>query len=150
MKKKSIRDIRAFGRFYTDIIGLLNQHLLDSPYSLAEARLIYEIHTGKTIQPSQIMEIMHIDKSYLSRLLKKLERENVITKKQSGEDARAVLLSLTAKGLREFEALNKASDEQIGQLVQPLADEQAEQLVLHMKAIMTILKTTNKTPENDQ
>jgi DNA-binding MarR family transcriptional regulator len=149
MKKKSIRDIRAFSRFYTDIIGLLNQHLLDSPWSLAEARLMYEIHAGKTIQPSQIMEIMHIDKSYLSRLLKKLEKENVITKKQSGEDARAVLLTLTAKGAREFEALNKASDEQIGQLLQPLADEQAEQLVLHMKSIMAILKTRNKTPENE-
>ena len=64
-----IRDIRAFNRFYTDIIGLLDQHLLDSPYSLAEARIIYEIHHNKDIQASQIMELMDIDKSYLSRLL---------------------------------------------------------------------------------
>src|SRR5258707_103490 len=124
MKKKVVQDIRAFNRWYTDMIGLLDQHLLQSAWSLAEARLIYEIHAGQAVQASQLIGIMHIDKSYLSRLLKKLEKEKVITKRKSPGDARAFLLALTEKGMREFAALNIASDEQIGRLLQPLNERQ--------------------------
>ena len=89
MKKKAIQEIRAFNRWYTDMIGLLDQHLLNSDWSLAEARLIYEIHAGQPIQASQLIAIMHIDKSYLSRLLKKLEKEKIITKRRSPMNGRA-------------------------------------------------------------
>ena len=78
MRDKQIREIRAFNRFYTDIIGLLNQNILDSTWSLAEARVIYEIFKGKSITATQIIEIMHVDKSYLSRLIKKLDRKSVV------------------------------------------------------------------------
>src|ERR1700760_1459305 len=98
-----IRDIRAFNRFYTDIIGLLDQHLLDSPFSLAEARIVYEVHHHPGIRASQIMELMHIDKSYLSRLLKKLENGGTIRREKSDKDARAVVLALTERGEEEFE-----------------------------------------------
>src|ERR1700744_2861520 len=107
MKKKPIQEVRAFNRWYTDIVGLLNQHLLDSAYSLAEARLIYEIHHAGSIQASQVMAIMHIDKSYLSRILQKLEKEKVVARTKSPEDGRAVLLTLTEKGAREFAVLNR-------------------------------------------
>jgi DNA-binding MarR family transcriptional regulator/GNAT superfamily N-acetyltransferase len=135
-----IGDIRAFNRFYTDIIGLLDQHLLDSPYSLAEARIIYEIHHNGGIQASQIMELMHIDKSYLSRLLKKLEKDGVIRRKKSEKDARAVILSLTAKGELEFEQLNKASDEQIVSMIQPFSAVQKQGLVSDMQSIRNLIK----------
>ncbi len=132
---------RAFNRWYTDVIGLLNRHLLNSDYSLAEARLIFEINEAGSIQASQIMEIMHIDKSYLSRILQKLERDRVIARKRSPEDARAVLVALTDKGQREFAASNSASDEQIGRLLHPLTEEQRGELVDHMNAIMNLLTT---------
>ena len=139
MKKKPIQEVRAFNRWYTDIVGLLNQHLLDSAYSLAEARLIYEIHNAGSIQASQVMAIMHIDKSYLSRILQKLEKEKVVSRTKSPEDGRAVLLTLTEKGAREFAVLNRASDAQIGELLQPLNEAQREELVGHMKAITNLL-----------
>ena len=139
MKKKPIQDMRAFNRWYTDVIGLLNRHLLDSNYNLSEARLIYEVHKAGTIQASQVLELMHIDKSYLSRMLKRLEKEKLIARKQSREDGRAVLLSLTDKGQREFVALNAASDGQIGSLVAHLDEEQQEELVGHMHAIRGLL-----------
>jgi DNA-binding MarR family transcriptional regulator len=141
MRKKTIQDIRAFNRWYTDVIGLLNRHLLDSDYSLAEARLIFEINKAAHIQASQLMEILHIDKSYLSRILQKLEKDRVVAKKRSPEDARAVLVALTDKGQREFAALNNASDEQIVELLHPLTEEQREELVDHMNAIMNLLTT---------
>ena len=58
------------------------------------------------------------------------------------EDGRAILLRLTEKGLREFAALNDASDEQIGRLLRPLSETAREELVDHMKAIMHLLTTT--------
>lgn len=138
--KKAVGEIRAFNRFYTDIIGLLDAHLLDSAYSLAEARIIYEIYTGKSVQASQIMTAMHIDKSYLSRLLKKLEKEGLISKTPSEDDARASLISLTEKGLKVFKTLNKASDDQIDELIGTLSARKQQELVNHMKSIMEILQ----------
>jgi DNA-binding MarR family transcriptional regulator/GNAT superfamily N-acetyltransferase len=139
MKKKPIQAMRSFNRWYTDVIGLLNRHLLDSDYNLAEARLIYELHKAGTIQATQIMEEMHIDKSYLSRMLKRLEKEKLVARKQSREDGRAVLLSLTEKGQREFATLNSASDEQIDSLVNHLNEEQRVALVEHMDGIKRLI-----------
>lgn len=144
MKENNIQDIRAFNRFYTDLIGLLNQHLLDSAYSLAEARIIYEIFTGKSIKASQIMESMQIDKSYLSRLIKKLEKDGIITRKPSEQDARATQISLTQKGLKEFDRLNMASNSQITELLKPLTDDESNQLSFHMKAIVHLLKANDR------
>lgn len=134
-----IAEIRAFNRFYTNIIGLLDKHLLHSAYSLAEARIMYEIYVGENVQASQIMTAMNIDKSYLSRLLKKLEKEGLVIKKPSGQDARAMLISLTTKGSEEFAMLNKASDEQIGAMTAGLQVSDKQQLIAHMNAIMNIL-----------
>jgi DNA-binding MarR family transcriptional regulator/N-acetylglutamate synthase-like GNAT family acetyltransferase len=139
MKRKPIQEVRAFNRWYTDIIGLLNRHLLDSNYNLSEARLIYELHKAGTIQASQVMEEMHIDKSYLSRMLNRLEKDKVVARKPSREDGRAMLLSLTEKGQREFATLNSASDEQIGELVDHLNEEQREELVAHMTSIKQLI-----------
>ena len=144
-----ISDIRAFNRFYTDVIGLLDQHLLDSPYSLAEARIIYEIHHHSGIQASQIMDLMQIDKSYLSRLLKKLEKDGVIRRKKSEKDARAIVLSLTAKGEQEFELLNKASDEQISNMINPFTALQKASLVSDMYAIRDAIKPAKRVTLDD-
>jgi DNA-binding MarR family transcriptional regulator/ribosomal protein S18 acetylase RimI-like enzyme len=139
MTTQAIRQIRAFNRWYTDVIGLLNRHLLDSDHSLAEARLIYEIHKAGSIRATGIMGIMHIDKSYLSRLLKKLEKEKLVTRRPAPEDARAALLSLTEKGRKTFDALNRASDKQIGRLLEPLGETKSEALVDHMRSITRLL-----------
>lgn len=139
-KKTAIQNIRAFNRFYTDVIGLLNQHLLDSDYSLSEVRVMYEISIGEEVQASQIMTAMSIDKSYLSRILKKLEKDGIITKSLSAQDARAMSISLTGEGQKLFDSLNKASDHQINDLIEKLSNEQLQELVSHMHAIKEILK----------
>jgi DNA-binding MarR family transcriptional regulator len=138
--KSSIQQIRAFNRFYTDIIGLLEKHLLNSDYSLVEVRVLYEIHAAKHIQASQIMQRITIDKSYLSRVLKRLEKDGLITKQASAEDARAVQVTLTPAGSKLFQKLDHASNEQIDELLTPLSAQQRQELVQHMMAIMGILK----------
>ena len=136
---RDIRDIRSFNRWYTDFIGLLNKHLLDSNYSLAEARLLFEIDAAHTIRASQLMTILRIDKSYLSRLLRGLEKSQLITRKKSKEDARAVLLSLSEKGRKVFAALNGASDRQITRLLQPLNEDQRHRLVGYMQGVRHLI-----------
>lgn len=140
-----VRDIRAFSRFYTDIIGLLDQHLLDSSYSLAEVRILYELYNGGDMQASNLMELMRIDKSYLSRVLKKLERDGLIGRLRSVKDGRAVVLSLTVKGKAEFEVLNEASDNQIARLLAPLADSQKQAMAAEMRSVMQALKPSRLT-----
>lgn len=141
MSKQAIAEIRAFNRFYTDLIGLLNKHLLNSEYSLSEVRVMYEVHTAGAVQASQIMAAMDIDKSYLSRILKKLERDGLIARKASAADGRAVVVSLTERGEVLFQELTKATDEQVGGLIGDLSGEEQEELVGHMQAIRKILQT---------
>lgn len=138
--KSAIRQVRAFNRFYTDILGLLEKHLLNSDYSLVEVRVLYEIHEAKAIQASQIMQAITIDKSYLSRVLKRLENDDLISKQPVENDARAVQVSLTKQGRALFESLNNASDQQISQLITSLSAQQRKELVLHMESIMKLLQ----------
>ena len=149
MRSNLIPHIRSFNRFYTDVIGLLDRHLLDTPYSLAEARVIYEIYHNQGIQASGIMELMHIDKSYLSRLLQKLENEQVITRRRSDTDARSVAIALTQKGLEEFDKLNRSSDEQIKGLIMPLTEHQAQGLIADMQSIKSALGKGRKIALDD-
>lgn len=138
-KQRTIEEIRAFNRYYTGLIGLLNDHLLDSEYSLAEVRILYEINTHQPVSASQIMSEMGIDKGYLSRVLKQLEKNGLISKQVSDEDARVTLVSLTAKGETLFSKLNAASDQQIETLITSLTREQQRTLVAHMQAIKELL-----------
>lgn len=133
-----IRDIRAFNRFYTDIIGLVDQHILNSPYSLPEVRIMYEMYHNAAATANEIISLIHIDKGYLSRILVKFENEKLISRKKSRKDARAVMLTLTAKGRHEFEKLDLASHDKIREILSHVPKEKHDELVFHMNAIKTI------------
>lgn len=138
--QKHIQEIRNFNRFYTDLIGLLDNHLLNSDYSLAEARILYEIFTAKQLSASDIIHNLSIDKGYLSRILKKFEKQDLVARKPSDGDARVSLLSLTGKGLKVFNELNDASNQQIAALISAMPVSQLDELVQHMRAIATLLE----------
>jgi DNA-binding MarR family transcriptional regulator len=138
--QKHIQEIRNFNRFYTDLIGLLDNHLLNSDYSLAEARILYEIFTAKQLSASDIIHSLSMDKGYLSRILKKFEKQDLVARKSSDEDARVSLLSLTDKGLNVFRELNDASSQQIATLISAIPVSQLDELVQHMKAIAALLE----------
>ncbi|NIG54535.1 MarR family winged helix-turn-helix transcriptional regulator [Chitinophaga sp. Cy-1792] len=140
VKQLTISSIRAFNRYYTKLLGLLNRHLLNSDYSLVEARIIYEIHTNGPLSASQMMSEIEIDKGYLSKVLKQFEHAGLISKQRAVEDARITLLSLTAKGAALFTKLNSASEMQIEMLIDKLTAEEQRQLVGHMQAIQQLLQ----------
>ena len=134
-----IEDIRIFNRYYTKLLGLLDNRLLDSQFSLVEARILFEIHASEEISASQIMSEVDIDKGYLSKVLKHFEKTGLISKQLSEADGRVTMLSLTAEGNKTFAKLNSASNTQVESLISPLSNYDQQQLTAHMQAIMELL-----------
>src|SRR6202142_2704063 len=93
---------RRFNRFYTRQIGVLRKTYLDSPYSLGEMRVLYEIAHGDGVTASDIARALDLDAGYLSRVLRNFEKRGLITRKASPEDARQSHLALTARGRKTF------------------------------------------------
>ena len=139
MKNPSVQRIREFNRFYTRVIGLLQQHVLNSPFSLAEARILYELYHGSQIAASDILATLQIDKGQLSRMLVTFKRKGLLARKRSETDTRVVYLYLTQKGALEFEKINLTSEDQIQTLLKKLSAAEQSNLLFHMKKIQEIL-----------
>lgn len=146
MKESHIRKIRAFNRYYAAIIGLSNKSILNSRYSLPEARILYELGRHKTLTSGELIKRLHIDKGYLSRLLRQFERWKLVNKKRSPEDHRSYNLSLTTDGKKEFLALNKASDNQIKKMLLLLSDADCNRLTDDMTEIEALLNSVKPAP----
>jgi len=134
-----VASVRRFNRYYTRKIGVLQEGLLDSPYSLTEARIIFEIANQKDVTASAIGEQLGLDPGYLSRTLNKLEQLNLINKTPAENDRRQRLIRLTAEGQKAYSMLDQRSSQEIGQMLQGLLGGQVQRLVKSMRTIETIL-----------
>lgn len=134
-----IHKIRSFNRFYTNILGLLNQHILESGYALTEARVLLEISKITHCTSNALAARLNIDRSYMSRIIKVLEKNELITKVQSKKDNRINLITLTLKGNETIASLNQKSDEHIASLIQPLDENQLIKVTEAMKIIKNII-----------
>jgi len=134
-----IEKIRSFNRFYTNIIGLLDQHFLETPYSLIEGRVLYEIHHTVECSAKKIRENIVIDEGYLSRIIDKFIKRGLITKTPSPEDKRLHFIMLTKKGQREFSKLNENSNRLISQIMAKLSEQENRELVGIMERIQDLL-----------
>lgn len=138
-----INYIRGFNRFYTNILGLLDRHILDSGYSLTEARILYELNEiGRCIATTLSIRL-DIDKSYLSRILAKFEEKGLIRKEVSCEDGRSNLIELTIKGIEVIQDLIEKSDSQIQKLIYPLRNEECDEVCAAMNTIKRCFTKTN-------
>lgn len=135
----TIQKIRSFNRFYTNILGLLDQHILGSGYSLTEARVLFEINKRNQCTANVLAADLGIDRSYMSRIIKKFEKYEIIARVQSPEDNRVNFITLTTKGQNTIAELIQKSDEQIAALILPLAQDQHTQLTGAMQTIQNIL-----------
>lgn len=140
MKEKDIEEVRSFNRTYTVFMGILNQRFLKSRFSLVETRVMHAALHQDGITPSEIVALLNIDKSYLSRIVTSLLRRKVLVKKKSADDGRSVHLSITEIGRREFEKLNEASNLQVAGLLGQFTDEECRQLVKSMMEIRHLLE----------
>src|SRR5690554_3783282 len=123
MNKNDVHKIRAFNRFYTRVIGLLDKYLLDSHYTLPEVRVMYEIHHHKKITSKEITELLGMDKSYLSRMLLSFDKKGLIKRKATKADGRAQEISLTPKGAKEFLEVNHSTENQVAELLSKLTKQ---------------------------
>lgn len=141
-----IANIRQFNRFYTMQLGLLQQHVFDSEYSLTEMRVIYEIHFNHQTTATGIREALNIDAGYLSRLLRNFEKKGLVIKHPLPEDGRSSYLQLTARGKKLMAQMNELSDIQIRQMLADLSVEQRRQVGHAMNKVRCLLKMPGGRP----
>jgi len=115
-----INSFRSFNRFYTRFLGVLNEQLLDSGYSLVEARVLYELANRSAVTAKDIAASLGIDAAYLSRTLAGFESAGLLRRTRHSTDARAMNLSLTRKGRESFAKLNNRSENQARGVLQNL------------------------------
>jgi DNA-binding MarR family transcriptional regulator/GNAT superfamily N-acetyltransferase len=127
--------VRRFNRFYTRRIGVLRKGYLGSPFSLAEARVLYELDRRKDTTASEIAAALDLDQGYLSRLLQQFEKRGLVTRKASKDDARRSHLSLTARGKKAFAPLDVRSQNDAVDLLAKLPETEQKRLVSAMATI---------------
>jgi len=137
--REVVERIRRFNRFYTEHIGVVTEHLLRSNFSLTEVRILYEIAHRDSPTAATIAADLRLDRGYMSRILQRLQRQKIIERTTSREDARVSLLSLTAKGRRVFRTLDTRANEEVAELLReaPVADQQ--RLLGAMRVIEEVL-----------
>ena len=141
-----VERIRRFNRFYTQVLGLLNNKLLKSDYSLAEARVLFELGQTPNLVSKELSKQLHLDPASLSRLLMRFEKQGLIRKKKSLEDTRKQVISLTSKGDSAIAKLQEMSNLQIKLSLSNTTHEEHEQLVKAMDRIEQIF--TGKKPQS--
>ena len=139
--------VRGFNRFYTGAIGVLRDGLLDSPFSLTEARVLYELSHRARPTATEISRELGLDAGYLSRILGGFERRKLIERAAAPHDRRTHHLALTAAGEEAFAPLDQAARAEIEALLAPLHDAAQRRLVDAMGAIERLLTGPKEAAE---
>ena len=138
-RRDQIAAVRRFNRFYTRQIGVLRKTYLDSPYSLGEARVLYEIASGRSRTATEIGRSLDLDPGYLSRVLHNFEKRRLIERKVSATDARQSHLALSALGRKSFAPLERRSQQDTGAMLGRLEPADQARLIAAMHTIETLL-----------
>ena len=139
--------LRRFNRFYTQKIGVLESGYLQSPFSLAEARVLYELAQRGDTTASEISTSLDLDMGYLSRILGKFEEQQLIRRSPGQQDARQRLIQVTAKGRKAILGLDSRSQDQAGSLLAKLSEPQQAGVLQAMSQIESALGESPVTKE---
>ncbi len=135
----SVDSVRRFNRFYTRQIGVLNEHLLDSPFSLSEMRVLYELAHRSSPAAAELCDELGLDPGYLSRMLRSYEKQGLVKRTASKADARRSLLSLTQKGQKTFAPYEARSREQVATWLAKVLPGHQKRLLDAMRTIEGVL-----------
>jgi DNA-binding MarR family transcriptional regulator/GNAT superfamily N-acetyltransferase len=144
-----IEAVRRFNRFYTRRIGVLNEGLLDSEFSLTECRILWELahlEGGAGITATDLGRLLDLDPGYLSRLLRDLKERDLVRASRSETDARQSLLTLSPAGRRAFKPLDRRSREQVGELLDQLGEAQQSELLQAFRRVQGLLEDPGAKP----
>jgi DNA-binding MarR family transcriptional regulator/GNAT superfamily N-acetyltransferase len=144
---EQVSAIRTFNRFYTRKIGVLDG-MASSPFSLAEARVLYELAHRDHPTATDIRKELGLDAGYMSRILRDFERRRLVKGEPSKADERQKFLSLTAKGRKAFAPLDQRSNRDIGAMLKELSSDERKQLVGAVQTVLGLLgdKAEPRTP----
>ncbi len=131
--------VRAFNRFYTRRIGVLGERLWQTPFSLSEARVLFELGQRDHWIASELGRELNLDPGYLSRILRGFEEQGLISKSPSPSDGRQMLLALTARGREVYEPMNQASQAESAGLLERLSEAEQRRLMEAMGTIEHLL-----------
>jgi DNA-binding MarR family transcriptional regulator/GNAT superfamily N-acetyltransferase len=131
--------VREFTRFYTGVLGLLREGLLDTPYSMTEARIIFELGRQDEAEAAEIRRWLDLDAGYLSRILARFEADGLVRRSRSPGDGRRQVIGLTPAGRAVFGRLDALSSEQIRGLLAPIPAARRSRLTAAMAGIREVL-----------
>jgi DNA-binding MarR family transcriptional regulator/RimJ/RimL family protein N-acetyltransferase len=135
----AVAEVRAFNRFYTNVIGVLRGSHLDSPYSLTEVRVLYELAHGGPMEVATLRRVLDVDAGYLSRILARFDRDELTVRERSASDGRRQVIRLTGAGEAAFAELDARQTEQTAGLLVGLADRDRRRLAEAMRVIRDVL-----------
>jgi len=138
--------VRAFNRFYTRKLGVLDQQLMKSPFSLSEARVLYELSHREEPAAKEIGIELGIDPGYLSRIVQKFDEDGLITRKPLPTDRRQYRLALTAKGRQTFAKLERSMQDDVGAMLAALRNGGSQRLIEAMATIERLLGAADTSP----
>jgi DNA-binding MarR family transcriptional regulator len=145
LNRDLVQAVRQFNRFYTRQIGVLQEHLLHSQFSLTEVRVLYELAYRANVTAGELRQELGLDRGYLSRMLKYFEKKGWINTTPSPVDRRRIFLSLTSKGKKVFVPLDRQSSEQVAAMLARLSALRQKDLLGAMCTIESILRLPAST-----
>src|SRR5262245_57168157 len=134
-----IAAVRRFNRFYTQRIGVLQDGWAQSPFSLSQARVLYELLHRDKPTASEVGNALGLDAGYLSRILRGFAARGFIAKEKSASDGRQVHLTVTPRGRKTFAPLEAHSDTEVGNMLRPLTPAEQVRLVAALQAVEELL-----------
>jgi len=140
-----IAAVRRFSRFYTRQLGLLQESLVHTRFSLSEARVLYELAHRDSVTASELATDLDLDHGYLSRILRRFAEDGLLAKKCAPDDARQSLITITAKGRKAFAPLNKGSHDQVAAMLQQLSSADQSRVVGAMNTVETLLGASSQS-----
>jgi len=149
MSAPGVEAVRHFNRFYTKTIGTLNKGLASTPYSLVEARVLYEIAHQVRPTAKEIADDLELDAGYLSRILQTFVRRQLVRRETSDTDRRRSFLSLSPSGRRAVSKLETGTNEEVGSLLQGLSRAGQKRLMKAMAEIETLLGANRNDPRGE-
>lgn len=142
-----VGEVRRFNRFFTRRIGVLREGLLHGPYSLTEARVLFELARGEDVSASELSHELGLDPGYLSRILVRFERGGLLDRVVSEADGRRRLLRLTAAGEDAFAELDRRSREEVSGMLEGISERDQRRLLDATRTIEEVLGGDGSTPE---
>jgi DNA-binding MarR family transcriptional regulator/N-acetylglutamate synthase-like GNAT family acetyltransferase len=144
---ETVSAVRRFNRYYTNVIGALGEGHLETPFTLTEARVLYELAQHDARDVVQLRRKLGLDAGYVTRILGRFERDGMITRRRSEMDARRLVVSLTKPGRAAFATLNRRANRDVSRLIAPLTPAERGQLRDSLQTVRTLLDRDGRVGE---